>query len=139
VGTKKMGEFLRIVRTMIMAIILFSVAANSAAHCAGNMIPTISGPCINRDLVRISFYEAVPRVMLARLWMLDNGAIHPPLELPYLVIEKLAVESLWGLRTGESLAGDPRWDKHKQQPKLEAIALLRNREMAMSSRMIGSP
>lgn len=71
--------------------------------------------------------------------MLDNGAIHPPLELPYLVIEQLAVESLWGLRTGESLAGDPRWVKHQQQPKLEAIALLRNREMAMSSRMIGIP
>ena len=138
-GTKKMGYFLRIVRTMIVTIILFPVAANSAAHCAGTMIPTVSGPCIDRDLARISFYEVVPRVMLARLWMLDNGAMHPPLELPYLVIEQLAVESLWGLRIGESLLGDPRWDKHKQQPKLEEIALLRNREMAMSSRMLGSP
>ena len=134
-----MEHFLRIVQTIVMTVILFSVASNSAAHCAGNMIPLSSGPCINRDLVPISFYEAVPRVMLARLWMLDNWAIHPPLELPYLVIEQLAVESLWGLRAGESLVGDPRWDKHNQQPKLEAIALLRNREMAMSSRMIGSP
>ena len=134
-----MGHLFRIPRTIIIVIVLFSVATNSAAHCAENMLPTISGPCINRDVVRISFSEAVPRVMLTRLWMLDNGAIHPPLELPYLVIEQLAVESLWGLRTGESLFGDPRWDKHKQQPKLEAIALLRIREMAMSSSMIGSP
>ena len=133
-GYGTMGQFSHFAKTIILTAGMLSVISNAAADCRGNMVPTTSGPCINKELIRISRYDALPRVILVKLWMLDNWAIHPPLKLPYLITEQLAVESVWGLRAGESIIGDPRWSKHNGQPELEAIALLRNREMAMSSR-----
>ena len=133
-GYGAMGQFSHFAQTIILTIGILSMTSNAAADCKGNMTQTTSGPCINKELIRISRYDALPRVILVKLWMLDNWAVHPPLKLPYLITEQLVVESVWGLRAGESIIGDPRWNKHNGEPKLEAIALLRNREIAMSSR-----
>ena len=83
-------------------------------------------------------YSFVTRLRLTDLWQLDAGSIHPPLRLPQLKIERLVMESLWGLRPGESVIGDPRWGADKRQPDLDAIAFLRAREAAMASRIVGN-
>ena len=101
------------------------------------MRPNLSGPCIKDGVFSPSRYGFVTRLRLAELWQLDTGGVHPPLRLRHLQIERLVMESLWGLRPGESVIGDPRWGSDKRQPNLDAIAFLRAREMAMASRMVG--
>ena len=98
------------------------------------MWPNLSGPCINDRFFFPSDYDFVTGLRLTDLWQLDAGSIHPPLRLPQLKIERLVMESLWGLRPGESVIGDPRWGTDKRHPDLDAIAFLRVREMAMTSR-----
>ena len=101
------------------------------------MRPNLSGPCIKDGVFSPSRYGFVTRLRLAELWQLDTGGAHPPLRLRHLQIERLVMESLWGLRPGESVIGDPRWGNDKRQPDFDAIASLRARETAMASRMVG--
>ena len=101
------------------------------------MRPNLSGPCIKDRVFSPSRYGFVTRLRLAEIWQLDVGSVHPPLRLPQLQIERLVMESLWGLRSGESVIGDPRWGNDKRQPDLDAIAFLRAREAAMASRIVG--
>ena len=101
------------------------------------MRPNLSGPCIKDGAFSPSRYGFVTRLRLAEFWQLDTGGVHPPLRLRRLQIERLVMESLWGLRPGESVIGDPRWGNDKRQPDLDAIAFLRARETAMASRIVG--
>ena len=94
------------------------------------------GACIKDGVSVLSRYGFITRLRLTDLWQLDAGSVHPPLRLPQLKIERLVMESLWGLRPGESVIGDPRWGNDKRQPDLDAIAFLRARETAMASRMV---
>ena len=98
------------------------------------MRSNLSGPCITNGTVLPVYYRFATRLRLAELWQFDASSIHPPLRLPRLKIEQLVMESLWGLRPGESVIGDPRWGTDKHQPDLDAIAFLRVRETAMTSR-----
>jgi hypothetical protein len=119
--------------TFLVAAMLLGFS-NVMADCPSTMASNYSGPCINRGVFRSAPHEAFKTARLVGLWRLENGAIHPPLKLPYLVIEQFAMESIWGLRSGESLMRDPRWNTDQNQPDLEAIAFLHIREMAMSLR-----
>jgi len=98
------------------------------------MRPNLSGPCIKDGIFFPSRYSLVTGLRLTDLWQLDAGSVHPPLRLTQLKVERLVMESLWGLRPGESMIGDPRWGTDKRQPDLDAIAFLRARETAMTSR-----
>ena len=115
---------------------VFAVSSVAAADCPETMRPNLLGPCIKDGVFSPSRYGFVTRLRLADLWQLDAGSVHPPLRLPQLKIERLVMESLWGLRPGESVIGDPRWGADKRQPDLDAIAFLRARETAMASSMI---
>ena len=101
------------------------------------MRSNLSGPCIKNGIFSPSRYGFVTRLRFAEIWQLDNGSVHPPLRLRQLQIARLVMESLWGLRPGESVIGDPRWGNDKRQPDLDAIAFLRARETAMASSMVG--
>ena len=111
-------------------------AVFAAADCPETMRPNLLGPCIKDGVFSPFRYGFVTRLRLTDLWQLDAGSVHPPLRLPQLKIERLVMESLWGLRPGESVIGDPRWGAGKRQPDLDAIAFLRARETAMASSMI---
>ena len=117
-----------------LTLAVFAVSSIAAANCPETMRPNRSGPCIKDGIFSPFRYGSVTRLRLADLWQLDAGSIHPPLRLPQLKIERLAMESLWGLRPGESVIGDPRWGADKRQPDLDAIAFLRAWETAMTSR-----
>ena len=108
-----------------------------AADCPETMRSNLSGPCIKDEVFSPSRYGFITTLRLAEFWQLDTGGVHPPLRLTQLKIERLVMESLWGLRPGESVIGDPRWGNDKRQPDLDAIAFLRARETAMASRMAG--
>ena len=120
---------------LILAV--FAVSSVAAANCPETMRPNLSGPCIKDGIFSPFRYGFVTGLRLTDLWQLDAGSIHPPLRLPQLKIERLVMESLWGLRPGESVIGDTRWGADKRQPDLDAIAFLRARETAMASRMGG--
>jgi hypothetical protein len=96
------------------------------------MRSNLAGPCIKNGEALPFYYRFATGLRLTELWQFDAGSIHPPLRLPRLKIEQLVMESLWGLRPGESVIGDPRWGTY--QPDLDAIAFLRARETAMASR-----
>ena len=117
---------------LILAV--FTASSVATANCPETMRPNLSGPCIKDGVPVNSHYVVITRLRLADLWQLDADSIHPPLRLPQLKIEQLVMESLWGLRPGESVIGDPRWGADKRQPDLDAIAFLRAREAAMTSR-----
>ena len=119
---------------LILAV--FAVSSVAAANCPETMRPNLSGPCIKDGVFSPSRYGFVTRLRLAEIWQLDTDGVHPPLRLPQLKIERLVMESIWGLRPGESVIGDPRWGDDKRQPDLDAIAFLRARETAMASSMI---
>ena len=119
---------------LILAV--FAVSSVAAANCPETMRPNLSGPCIKDGIFSPFRYGSITGLRLADLWQLDAGSIHPPLRLPQLKIERLGMESLWGLRPGESVIGDPRWGADKRQPDLDDIAFLRARETAMTSRYI---
>jgi hypothetical protein len=106
-GYGAMGQFSHFAQTIILTIGILLVTSNAAADCKGNMAQTTSGPCINKKLIRISRYNALPRVILVKLWMLDNWAVHPPLKLPYLIAEQLAVESVWETPVGTTITDSP--------------------------------
>ena len=128
----------RILKQLVcLTLTAFAVSSVAAADCPETMRPNLSGPCIKDGVFSPSRYGFVTRLRLADLWQLDTGGVHPSLRLHYLQIERLVMESLWGLRPGESMIGDPRWGNDKRQPSLDAIAFLRAREMAMASRMVG--
>ena len=116
-----------------LALTVFAISSVTAADCPETMRSHLSGPCIKYGSFSPSRYGLVTVFRLADLWQLDADSIHPPLRLPQLKIERLVMESLWGLRPGESLIGDPRWGDDKRQPDLDAIAFLRTRETAMAS------
>ena len=120
-----------------LTLAAFAVSSVAAADCPETMRPSLSGPCIKDGVFSHSRYGFVTRLRLAEFWQLDSGSVHPPLRLRQLQIERLVMESLWGLRPGESVIGDPRWGNDKRQPDLDAIASLRVRETAIASRMIG--
>ncbi len=117
-----------------LTLAVFAVSSIAAANCPETMRPNLSGPCIKDGIFSPFRYGFVTGLRLTDLWQLDAGSIHPPLRLPQLKIERLVMESLWGLRPGESVIGDPRWGAAKRQPDLDAIAFLRARETAMTSR-----
>ena len=117
-----------------LTLVVFAVSSVATANCPETMWPSLSGPCIKDGISSPFRYSFVTRLRLTDLWQLDAGSIHPPLRLPQLKIERLVMESLWGLRPGESVIGDPRWGADKRQPDLDAIAFLRARETAMTSR-----
>ena len=117
-----------------LTLAVFTVSSVAAANCPETMRPNLSGPCIKDGIFSSFRYGFVTGLRLTDLWQLDAGSIHPPLRLPQLKIERLIMESLWGLRPGESVIGDPRWGADKRHPDLDAIAFLRVRETAMTSR-----
>ena len=117
-----------------LTLAALAVSSVAVADCPETMRPNLSGPCIKDGIFSPFRYGFVTGPRLTDLWQLDAGSIHPPLRLPQLKIERLVMESLWGLRPGESVIGDPRWGAEKRQPDLDAIAFLRAREMAMTSR-----
>ena len=119
-----------------LTLVAFAISSVAAANCPEIVGPNLSGPCIEDGIFSPSHYGFVIGLRLTDLWQLEAGSIHPPLRLPQLQIERLVMESLWGLRPGESLIGDPRWGVAKRQPDLDAIVFLHAREAAMSSRMI---
>ena len=119
-----------------LTLVVFTVSSLAAADCPEIMQSNLLGPCIKDGVFSPSRYGFVTRLRLTDLWQLDAGSVHPPLRLPQLKIERLVMESLWGLRPGESVIGDPRWGADKRQPDLDAIAFLRARETAMASSMI---
>ena len=119
-----------------LAFAVFAVSSVAAADCPETMRPNLSGTCTIAEDFTLSRYSFVTRHRLAEIWQLDTGGVHPPLRLRYLQIERLVMESLWGLRPGESVIGDPRWGNDKRQPELAAIASLRTREAAMASQMV---
>ena len=119
---------------MIVAVFAISSVANG--DCANMMRSSLSNPCIKDSNYFPLRYGFVTRPRLVDLWQLDAGSVHPPLRLRQLRIERLVMESLWGLRPGESMIGDPRWGADKRQPDLDAIAFLRAREAAMASSMV---
>ena len=128
----------RILKQLVcLTLAAFAVLSVAAADCPETMRPNLSGPCIKDEVFSPSRYGFVTRLRLAEFWQLDTGGVHPPLRLRHLQIERLVMESLWGLRPGESVIGDPRWGNDKHQPDLDAIAFLRDREAAMASRMVG--
>ena len=120
-----------------LTLAAFAVSSVAAADCPETMQPNLSGPCIKDEVFSPSRYSFVTRLRLAEIWQFDTDGVHPPLRLRHLQIERLVMESLWGLRPGESVIGDPRWGNDKHQPDLDAIAFLRARETAMASRMVG--
>ena len=120
-----------------LTLAALAVSAVAVADCPETMRANFSGPCIKDGVFSPSRYGFVTRLRLAEFWQLDSGSVHPPLRLRQLQIERLVMESLWGLRPGESVIGDPRWGNDKRQPTLDAIAFLRARETAMASRMVG--
>ena len=125
----------RILKQLIyLTLAAFAVSSVAAADCPETMRPNLSGPCVKDRVFSPSRYGFVTRLRLAEIWQLDTDGVHPPLRLPQLKIERLVMESLWGLRPGESVIGDPRWGTDKRQPDLDAIAFLRARETAMTSR-----
>ena len=117
-----------------LTLAVFAVSSVATADCPETMRPNLSGPCIKDRLFFPSGYGFGTGLRLTDLWQLDAGSVHPPLRLPQLKIEQLVMESLWGLRPGESVIGDPRWGADKRQPDLDAIAFLRAREAALTSR-----
>ena len=117
-----------------LTLAVFTVSSVATANCPETMRPNLSGPCIKDGIFSPFRYGFVAGLRLTDLWQLDAGNIHPPLRLPQLKIERLVMESLWGLRPGESVIGDPRWGADKRQPDLDAIAFLHARETAMTSR-----
>ena len=117
-----------------LMLAVFAVSSVAAANCPETMRLNLSGPCIKDEIFSPFRYGFATGLRLTDLWQLDNGSIHPPLRLPQLKFERLVMESLWGLRPGESVIGDPRWGADKRQPDLDAIAFLRARETAMTSR-----
>ena len=119
-----------------LTLAAFAVSSVAAANCPETMRPSLSGPCIKDGIFSSFRYGFVTRLRLAEIWQFDNSGVHPPLSLHHLQIERLVMESLWGLRPGESVIGDPRWGNDKRQPDLDAIAFLRAREAAMASRMV---
>ena len=119
-----------------LTLAAFAVSSVAAADCPETMQPNLSGPCIKDRVFFPPRYDFAIRLRLTDLWQLDAGSVHPPLRLPQLKIERLVMESLWGLRPGESVIGDPRWGAGKRQPDLEAIASLRARETAIASSRI---
>ena len=120
-----------------LVLAAFAVPSASIADCPETMQPNLSVTCITDRGFSLSHYNFFTRHRLAEIWQLDTGGVHPPLRLRYLQIERLGMESLWGLRPGESVIGDPRWGSDKRQPELDAIASLRTRETAMASRIVG--
>ena len=128
----------RILKQLVcLTLAAFAVSSVAAADCPETMRPNLSGPCIKDEVFSPSRYGFITRLRLSEIWQLDTGSVHPPLRLRQLQIERLVMESLWGLRPGESGIGDPRWGNDKRQPDLDAIAFLRARETAMASRVIG--
>ena len=119
-----------------LTLAIFAISSVATADCPETMRPSLSGPCIKDGFFFPSGYSFITGLRLTDLWQLDAGSVHPPLRLPQLKIERLVMESLWGLRPGESVIGDPRWGADKRQPDLDAIAFLRARETAMASSMI---
>ena len=119
-----------------LTLAALAVSAVAAADCPETMRANFSGPCIKDGVFSPSRSGFVTRFRLAEFWQLDTGGVHPPLRLTHLKIERLVMESLWGLRPGESVIGDPRWGDDKRQPNLDAIAFLRARETAMTARMV---
>jgi hypothetical protein len=117
-----------------LTLAVFAVSSVAAANCPEIVRPNLSGPCIKDEIFFPFRYGFFTGLRLTDLWQLETGSIHPPLRLPQLQIERLVMESLWGLRPGESVIGDPRWGADKRQPDLDAIAFLRIRETAMTSR-----
>ena len=115
-----------------LTLAAFAVSSFAGANCPETMRPNLSGPCIKDGVFSPFRYGFVTRLRLAEFWQLDTGGVHPPLRLRPLQIERLVMESLWGLRPGESVIGDPRWGDEKHQPDLDAIAFLRAREKAMA-------
>ena len=125
----------RILKQLVcLTLAAFAVSSVAAANCPETMRPNLSGPCIKDGIFPPFRYGSVTRLRLADLWQLDAGSVHPPLRLTQLKIERLVMESLWGLHPGESVIGDPRWGADKRHPNLDAIAFLRVRETAMTSR-----
>ena len=125
----------RILKQLVcLTLAAFAASSVAAADCPETMRANFSGPCIKNGVFSPSRYGFVTRLRLAEFWQLDTGGVHPPLRLRHLQIERLVMESLWGLRPGESVIGDPRWGNDKHQPDLDAIAFLRARETAMTSR-----
>ena len=120
-----------------LTLAVFAVSSVATADCPETMRPSLSGPCIKDGFFFPSGYSFITGLRLTDLWQLDVAGVHPPLRLPHLNIERLAMESLWGLQPGESMIGAPRWGNDKRQPDLDAIAFLRTRESAMASRMVG--
>ena len=117
-----------------LTLAIFAVSSVATADCPETMRPSLSGPCIKGGFFFPSGYGFITGFRLTDLWQLDAGSVHPPLRLPQLNIERLVMESLWGLHPGESVIGDPRWGADKRHPDLDAIAFLRVRETAMTSR-----
>jgi hypothetical protein len=117
-----------------LTLAVFAVSSVATADCPETMRSNLSGPCIKGGLFFPSGYSFVAGLQLTDLWQLDVGGVHPPLRLTQLKIERLVMESLWGLHPGESIIGDPRWGADKRHPNLDAIAFLRIRETAMTSR-----
>ena len=117
-----------------LTLAIFAVSSVATADCPETMRPNLSGPCIKDEVFSPSRYGFINRLRLAEFWQLDTGGVHPPLRLTQLKIERLGMESLWGLHPGESVIGDPRWGADKRHPNLDAIAFLRVRETAMTSR-----
>ena len=118
-----------------LTLAVFTVLSVATADCPETMRPNLPDPpCIKDGVFSPSRYGFVTRLRLAEIWQLDTGGVHPPLRLRHLQIERLVMESLWGLRPGESVIGDPRWGNDKHQPDLDAIAFLRARETAMTSK-----
>ena len=117
-----------------LTLAVFAVSSVATADCPETMRPNLSGLCIKDGFFFPSGYSFVAGLRLTDLWQLDVGSVHPPLRLTQLKIERLVMESLWGLHPGESVIGDPRWGADKRHPNLDAIAFLRVRETAMTSR-----
>ena len=117
-----------------LTLVVFATSSFAAADCPKTVRPNVLGPCIQEGSLSLSHYSFVTGLRLKDLWQIDTGGIHPPLRLSQVTIDRLVMESLWGLRPGESVIGDPRWGADKRQPDLDAIAFLRAREAAMTSR-----
>ena len=117
-----------------LTLAVFAILSVATADCPETMRSNLSGPCIKDGFSFPSGSSFVTGLRLTDLWQLDVGSVHPPLRLTQLKIERLAMESLWGLHPGESVIGDPRWGKDKRHPNLDAIAFLRARETAMTSK-----
>ena len=131
-------EIRRILKQLVcLTLATFAVSSVTAADCPETMRPNLSGPCIKDEVFSPSRYRFITKLRLAEFWQLDTVSVHPPLRLRHLQIERLVMESVWRLRPGESVIGDPRWGNDKRQPDLDVIAFLRVRETAMASRMVG--